>query len=167
MPVVCLINRWVPSSAHALGQAQTVCAVSIIAQQGPDCLGGTMRNFGFFYVCGWYKTSRSFSPDAETEHVCSDPIAGALLPRQPSQRFPHCRQGNTLGKWVRGRRDNATTTSCSQRADKSGFSSDVSPHLSQGVHIPVHLSTTPFVLRVSFPARKEGMSDRAACSPWT
>lgn len=115
--MVCLINRQASSSARARGQARTGGAVSAW-EEPPGVL------VSFMLVDG---TKPHTLPKAG--HVCPAPVAGPF-PTLPTRKRP--------GQRVRGSRRDAI-------ANKTGFGSDVSPHLSQGVHIPVRLSTTPFV----------------------
>lgn len=67
------------------------------------------------------------------------PKAGHVCPAPSAGPFPTLQTRKSPGQLVRGSRSDAIITY------KTGFGSDVSPHLSQGVHIPVRLSTTPFV----------------------
>ena len=112
-------------------------------------LPGRSHEEFWFLLCSWMAQSltllRTLLLRQSTLALRPLQVRCWALPHRPSQHFPCCRQGNALGQWVRGRRHNATASSCSRHTNKTGFSSDASPHLSQGVHIPVRLSTTPFV----------------------
>lgn len=117
MPMLCLINRQASSSAGALGQARTGGAV-IAWEELPGVLV-------YFMLVG-----------STTAHTL--PKAGHACPAAMAGPFPTLQTRKRPGQRVRGSRRDAV-------ANKTGFGSDVSPHLSQGVHIPVRLSTTPFV----------------------